>query len=109
MLKALQGSPESGRLWEAHCNRTMMSESLNFQNISDDEATCDAQCKGKTVQMIPKVDDFLPVCNKESAAKGMCNVIGAKVRLPKEVGDTLVCLGSVMTSMESTLFKPRPM
>ena len=30
ILRALQGSPESGRLWEEHCNRTLTREPLNF-------------------------------------------------------------------------------
>ena len=29
--KALQGSSKSGRLWEEHCNQTLMPEPFNFQ------------------------------------------------------------------------------
>ena len=68
ILRALQGSPKSGRLWEEHCNRTLMSEPLNFRTTTHDKTIYQTNYKGEKILMIRQVDDFSLACDKEETA-----------------------------------------
>ena len=95
ILRALQGSPESGRLWEAHCNKTIMSEPLNFKTTTHDKTIYYTEYKGETIYMLRQVDDFSLACDDESTAIEIYGIIGAKLRLPKEEKDPFAYLGLV--------------
>ena len=95
ILRALQGSPESGRLWEEHCNRTLMSEPLNFRTTTHDKTIYQTNYKGEKIFMIRQVDDFSLACDNEETAIEIYNIIGASLRLPKEDKDPFAYLGLV--------------
>ena len=87
-LGASQGSPESGRLWEAHCNKTIMSKPLNFKTTTHDKTMHCTLCEGETMHMPRQVDNFALACDNMATAIEMHNIIGAKLQLlPKEGKD----------------------
>ena len=95
ILRALQGSPESGQLWEEHCNQILMSDPLNFKTTTHDKTIYHTIYNGKKIYMIRQVDDFSIACDNESTAKEIYNIIGSKLRLPKEDKDPFAYLGLI--------------
>ena len=71
----LQGSPESGRLWEEHCNRTLMAPPLNFTTTTHDKTICRTMYKGEQIFMLHQVDHFAMACDNEKTAKEIYNII----------------------------------
>ena len=93
--RALQGSPESGRLWEEHCNRTLMNEPLNFETTTHDKTIYHTTYKGEKIYLLRQVDDFALACDKEDTAKEIYSIIGSKLKLPKEPKDPFAYLGLI--------------
>ena len=95
ILRALQGSPEPGRLWEEHCNHTLMAPPLNFITAMHDKIIYQTIYKGERIFMLRQVDDFAMACDNEETAKVIYNIIGASLRLPKEDKDPFAYLGLI--------------
>jgi hypothetical protein len=93
--RALQGSPESGRLWEEHCNRTLMNEPLNFKTTTHDKTIYHTTYKGEKIYLLRQVDDFALACNEEETAKEIYKIIGSKLKLPNEPKDPFAYLGLI--------------
>ena len=82
--RALQGHPESGRLWEIHINAILTSPELNFKTTTHDRTIYTANFDGETVYLLRQVDDFALACTNEALANSIYDTIGKKLQLPKE-------------------------
>ena len=49
VLRALQGHPKSGKLWEKHINNILFSDELNFKTTTHDRTIYKTVYKGKLV------------------------------------------------------------
>ena len=94
-INSLQGSPESGRPWEAHCNKTVMFEPLNFKMTTHDKTIHHAECKSETTHMLRQVNNFSLACNNKLTAVKTHNITGSKLRPPDEGKDPFAHLGLV--------------
>lgn len=81
---ALQGHPESGRLWEEHINRILQSPELNFKSTTHDKCIYQTTFQGHKVMLLRQVDDFLIACKDQTIATAIFDIIGAKLKLPNE-------------------------
>ena len=52
VLRALQGHPESGKLWERHINNILMSPDLNFKHTTYDRTIYHTTFKGNKVLLL---------------------------------------------------------
>ena len=84
VLHALQGHPESGRLWEQHINSILTSPELGFRHTTHDRTIYSAVFDGVTVLLLRQVDDFALACPDEALAKRIYGIIGSKLQLPSE-------------------------
>ncbi|KAG7373304.1 reverse transcriptase RNA-dependent DNA polymerase [Nitzschia inconspicua] len=84
VLRALQGHPESGRLWEEHINKILSSDELQFRHTTLDHTIYSTVYKGQKVLMLRQVDDFSIACDDESIAIEIYDIIGRKLQLPGE-------------------------
>ena len=82
--RALQGHPESGRLWEAHINEILTSPELNFKTTTHDRTIYTASFDGEQVYLLRQVDDFALACTNKDLADKIYDIIGTKLQLPKE-------------------------
>ena len=79
VLHALQGHPESGRLWEEHINKILADPYLNFKSTTHDKCIYQTTFEGHTVLLLRQVDDFLISCKHKSTAKKIFDYIGKKL------------------------------
>jgi len=84
-MRALQGHPESGKLWEKHINNIHFSDELNFKTPTHDQTIYKTIYKGKIVFLLQQVDDFALACKDESTAIDIYGIIGRSLRLEKEM------------------------
>jgi hypothetical protein len=84
VLHALQGHPESGRLWEEHINKILLSPELGFRHTTHDRTIYRAEFDGEPVLLLRQVDDFALACKNESLARHIFGVIGARLKLEHE-------------------------
>ena len=75
---ALQGHPESGRLWEEHINSILHSPELGFKSTIHDRCIYQANFKGTKVLLLRQVDDFSLAAPSESIAIEIYNIIGRR-------------------------------
>ena len=68
VLRALQGHPESGKLWERHINNILMSPTLNFKHTTHDHTIYQTTFKSNKVLLFQMVDDLLVQCEHEDTA-----------------------------------------
>jgi Reverse transcriptase (RNA-dependent DNA polymerase) len=90
---ALQGHPESGRLWMEHIDRILCSPPLNFRSTTHDQTIYQTSYNGETVLLLRQVDDFALACTTESTAQDIYNVIGTAMQLPGEDAPLFQYLG----------------
>ena len=84
VLHALQGHPESGKLWERHINDILQSDGLAFQHTTHDCSISSATIDGHKVLLLRQVDDFAMATPSEELAKSIYDRIGKKLQLPSE-------------------------
>ena len=84
VLRALQGHPESGRLWESHINKILQGPKLKFKSTTHDRTIYTTQYRGEKVYLLRQVDDFALACTKQSIADEIYDIIGKDLQLPKE-------------------------
>ena len=94
-MRALQGHPESSKLWEKHINNIMFSNEHNFKTTTHDWTIYKTIYKGNIVFLLRQVNNFALACKQESTAKESYNVIGRSLRLEKEPCDPFSYLGLV--------------
>jgi hypothetical protein len=92
---ALQGHPESGKLWEDHINSILFSSELSFQTTTHDRTIYRADIDGEPVLLLRQVDDFSLACRLEATARAVFDVIGRQLQLPGESAPPFVYLGLV--------------
>eukprot|EP00980_Cylindrotheca_fusiformis_P024332 scaffold11762_cov90-Cylindrotheca_fusiformis.AAC.1 len=63
VLHALQGHPESGRLWEEHINQILLlSPSFGFRSTTHDKSIYRGNFDTTPILMLHQVDDFALAC-----------------------------------------------
>ena len=95
VLRALQGHPESGRLWETHINKILKGTELNFKSTTHDKTIYTTEFGGETIYMLRQVDDFAIACTKLSIADQIYDIIGSKLQLPGEDKPPFAKLGLI--------------
>ena len=93
VIHALQGHPESGRLWEDHINKILLSPELNFRHTTHDRTIYSATFDDEPVLLLRQVDDFSLACKNEAIAKYIYGVIGDRLKLEHEDCVPFVYLG----------------
>ena len=81
---ALQGHPESGKLWEHTINKVLASPELGFKSTVHDKTIYTTVFKGVKIYLLRQVDDFALACPDESFAAEIYEIIGQKLTLPGE-------------------------
>ena len=107
MLQALQGHPESGKLWEQHINNILKSPQLGFKHTTHDRTIYQAVFKGHKVLLLRQVDDLMIQTDNEAIAKEIFKIIGLKLQLVNETNHPWPILVSLLISMESILSKAK--
>ena len=95
VLRALQGHPESGRLWEMHINKILTSPELDFKTTTHDKTIYKGTFDGETVYLLRQVDDFAMACTNLDLANKIYDIIGQKLQLPKETKVPFAKLGLI--------------
>ena len=93
VLHALQGHPESGRLWENHINSVLTSPELGFKHTTHDRTIYSAVFNDTPVLLLRQVDDFSLASPDEELAKRIYDIIGKKLQLSSEDSPPFKYLG----------------
>jgi len=73
VFHALQGHPESGKLWEKHITAILRSPKFGFTSTTHDKSVCSATFEGAKMLLLRQVDDFAVACpNKLSVSIKLC-------------------------------------
>jgi len=78
-LHALQGHPESGKLWEKHISAILQSPQFGFKSTTHDRLIHSATFEGTKVLLLRQVDDFALACPNEDMAKHLYDQIGKQL------------------------------
>ena len=81
---ALQGHPESGRLWEEHINKILGCDELKFKSTTHDRCIYQTTYNDTKILMLRQVDDFLISSPNQELATEIYKIIGEKLQLPNE-------------------------
>jgi hypothetical protein len=92
---ALQGHPESGRLWEATINRILSSTPLQFKSTTHSRTIYSTTFDGHQILLLRQVEDFALACPTESIAKKVYDIIGKALQLPQESTPPFKFLGLI--------------
>jgi hypothetical protein len=84
LLRALQGHPEAGRLWEDHINKILLSPAFGFTNTTHEQNIYQAVIDGVKVLLLRQVDDFLLATPDPAIADDLYQRIGAALQQPDE-------------------------
>ena len=95
VLKAIQGHPESGRIWEEYINNILASPELGFTNTTHDRCIFRATFKGHEVYLLKQVDDMAISSPNEEIAKEIFDIIGRKLQLRHESSPPFEYLGLI--------------
>ena len=90
---ALQGHPESGKLWERTINKVLRCPRLNFQTTVHDRTVYWTTFRGVKVYLLRQVDDFALASPSEDIAKEIFQIIGEELKFAKEDEIPLEYLG----------------
>jgi hypothetical protein len=82
VLKALQGHPEAGALWEKHINKIL--EDLDIVYTTHERSIYRGKIDGKVVLLCRQVDDLAVACSDPSVAQGLIDSIGKTVDLKSQ-------------------------
>ena len=81
VLCALQGHPESSKLWEQHINNILMGPTFNFKHTTHDHTIYQTTFKGNKVLLLQMVDNLLLQCEHEETARDIYTLIGLALQL----------------------------
>ena len=95
VLHALQGHPESGKLWESHINSILFSPELNFKCTKHDRTIYSTTFRGVKVLLLCQVNDFALASPDEDIAKAIYDIIGKPLTLPGEDKPPFAYMGLV--------------
>ncbi|KAG7338408.1 reverse transcriptase RNA-dependent DNA polymerase [Nitzschia inconspicua] len=93
VLHALQGHPESGRLWETYINKILSLPELSFRSTTHDRTIYSGVFEGEPILLLRQVDDFALACRRESTAKAVYDFIGKALQQPNEAQPPFTYLG----------------
>ncbi|KAG7354611.1 reverse transcriptase RNA-dependent DNA polymerase [Nitzschia inconspicua] len=93
VLHALQGHPESGRLWETYINKILSLPELSFKSTTHDRTIYSGVFEGEPILLLRQVDDFALACHRESTAKAVYDFIGKALQQPNEAQPPFTYLG----------------
>ena len=93
VLRALQGHPETARLWEEHISAVL--KDVGFCNTMHEKNICTGNFCGEKVLLARQVDDFVLGCQQESTACSVHSDVGTKFGLHNEADAPFECLGLV--------------
>ncbi|KAG7370163.1 reverse transcriptase RNA-dependent DNA polymerase [Nitzschia inconspicua] len=93
VLHALQGHPESGRLWETYINKILSLPELSFRSTTHDRTIYSGVFEGEPILLLWQVDDFALACRRESTAKAVYDFIGKALQQPNEAQPPFTYLG----------------
>lgn len=77
---AIQGHPESPRLWEQHINKILID--MGFKSTTHERCIYRARYEDDEVLFLRQVDDFAVACRNPEIAKKIIAIIGAKLTVP---------------------------
>jgi hypothetical protein len=80
VLAAMQGHPESPRLWEKHCDKILRR--LNFIPATHEPCLYSGIVNGEKVYFKRQVDDFAIACSNESIATIIYDAIDQQLQIP---------------------------
>ena len=95
MLHALQGHPESGKLWEKHITGILQSADFGFRSTTHDRSIYSANLFGHQLLLLRQVDDFALACPAETIACDIYGKIGKRLQLPSESEPPFKYLGEL--------------
>ena len=95
VLHALQGHPESGKLWESHINSILFSPELNFKCTTHNRTIYSTTFRGVKVLLLRQVDDFALASPDEDMSKAIYDIIGKRLTLPGEDKPPFAYMGFV--------------
>lgn len=81
---ALQGHPESGKLWERHISAILKSTEFNFRSTTHDRSIYRGDFEGIPIFLLRQVDDFALAAPNENIAINVYDKIGKLLQLPSE-------------------------
>ena len=93
VLCALQGHPESGKLWKRYINNILMSPTFNFKHTTHDRTIYQTTFKGNKVLLLQMVDDLLLQCEHKETAQEIYTLIGLALQLENEDQPPFAYLG----------------
>jgi hypothetical protein len=82
VLKALQGHPEAGALWEKHINKIL--DDLDIVYTTHERSIYRGTIDGKIVLLCRQVDDIAVACSDPTVAQGLIDSIGKVVDLKSQ-------------------------
>lgn len=92
---ALQGHPESGRLWESHISDILQSSTFGFTPTTHDRSIYRGTFKDIPIFLLRQVDDFALAAPSEDIAKAVYDAIGQALQLPTETSAPFTHLGLI--------------
>jgi len=92
---ALQGHPESGRLWERHINSILASPSFSFKSTTHDRSIYSGVFRGAPLLLLRQVDDFALAAPSEEIAVAFYAQLGRELQLPGESAPPFTYLGLI--------------
>jgi hypothetical protein len=84
MLRALQGHPEAGRLWEEHINAILLGPEFGFTNTTHETNIYQGTYAGVKILVLRQVDDFLLATPDPAIADKVYTRIGELLQQPEE-------------------------
>ena len=84
VLLALQGHPESGKLWERHINNILMSPDLKFKHTTHDRIIYQTTYKGNKVLLLRMMDNLLIQCEDKETTCEIYTKISYALQLENE-------------------------
>jgi hypothetical protein len=82
VLKALQGRPEAGALWEKHINKVL--DDFDIVSTTHERSIDQGKIDGKVVLLCRQVDDIAVACFNPTVAQGLIDSIGIVVDLKSQ-------------------------
>jgi hypothetical protein len=82
VLKALQGHPKAGALWEKHINKILNDPDIVY--TTHERSIYRGKIDGKIVLLCLQVDDLAVACSDPSVAQGLIDSIGKIVDLKSQ-------------------------
>jgi hypothetical protein len=84
LLRALQGHPEAGRLWEEHINGILLGPEFGFTNMTHETNIYQGTYDGVKILLLRQVDDFLLSAPEPSIADKIYTWICELLHQPAE-------------------------